>query len=144
MRLAAARARQRLGRRGAFLAIYGAAQVFWGVGFIVLPPTPAGLALLTDALPLHCWAWLWILGGAAAFASAWLRVGRDAVGYGAAMIPLGIWAFAYLWASMSGEYARGGWVAGWYLGHIGVVLWASSVPEYSVPPRRRDPGSGRE
>lgn len=136
MRRAAARIRYRLGRRGAILAILGAGKVSYGVGYIAVPPSSTrGLELLTSAAPLHCWAWVWIAAGAVTFAAAWLPVGRDAIGFTAALVPPSLWAAAYLWSTVTGEYERGGWLAGWYLtSHVGVILWASTVPEYSVPP----------
>lgn len=130
------RLRQHLGRRGAFLLILGVGKVCWGAGFIIEPqPHPVGLDLLTDRAPLHCWAWLWIICGIVMLGMAWLRVGRDWLGFAVALVPPTVWALAYAVATIAGDYSRGGYVAIWYLtSHVGVILWASGVPEYSVPP----------
>ncbi|MGQ4351996.1 hypothetical protein [Streptomyces drozdowiczii] len=144
MRAAARRLRTRLGRRGQILLILGIGKVCWGIGFIAAPQqNPAGLSLLTDRCSLASWAWLWIVAGVVTAGSAFLRIGRDWGGFLAAIIPPSVWATAYLSAVLTGEYERGGFVALWYLtSHVGVIMWASTVPEYSVPspPRRARKG----
>jgi len=135
---AARRLRKLLGRRGAFLLILGVGKTCWGISFLVLPPEGAGLALLTRYCDLRHWAWLWIICGAITTASAFMRIGRDWAGFAAALIPPTVWAVAYLAAVIGGDYSRGGFVAAWYLtSHVGVILWASTVPEYEVPPPAR-------
>lgn len=135
---AARRLRAHLGRRGTFLLILGTGKTCFGIGFLVSAAAPPGLDLLTDMCSLRSWAWLWIGAGAITTASAFLRVGRDWFGYIAALIPPTVWAMAYTLAVITGEYARGGFVAIWYLtSHVGVILWAATVPEYSVPPPPR-------
>lgn len=135
------RLRKQLGRRGTFLLIVGLGKTCWGVSFIVDPPSTQGLQLLTRWGPGFCiehWAWLWITAGLITTASAFLRVGRDGWGFIAALVPPAVWAIAYLFAVIGGEYSRGAWVAAWYLtSHVGVILWASTVPEYEVPPAPR-------
>jgi hypothetical protein len=123
-----------LGRRGAFLLILGVGKTCWGISFLVDPPTDHGLTLLTDVCSLRHWAWLWILAGLITTVSAFLRVGRDWFGFAAALVPPTVWAIAYTAAVVSGDYSRGAYVAIWYLtSHCGVILWAATVPEYSVP-----------
>ncbi|MCF3101413.1 hypothetical protein IPZ58_07445 [Streptomyces roseoverticillatus] len=136
MGAAARRLRKQLGRRGTFLLIIGVGKVCWGAGFILTPqPTPQGLDLLTDLAPLHCWAWVWVLAGVITASSAFVKVGRDWAGFVAALVPPGLWTIAYTAAVVQGDFARGGFVALWYLtSHIGVILWASTVPEYELPP----------
>ncbi|MFJ7269439.1 hypothetical protein ACIQV3_22805 [Streptomyces sp. NPDC099050] len=134
------RLRKQLGRRGHFLLILGIGKICWGAGMIVDPPSTTGLGLLTRTAPLHCWAWLWVIAGIITTASAFLQVGRDRFGYVAAMVPPAVWAISYLVAVISGDYSRGAWVAVWYLtSHVGVIMWAATVPEHSVPktPRAR-------
>jgi hypothetical protein len=125
-----------LGRRGVFLTILGVGKTCWGVGMIVAPqPAPQGLRVLTDMCPLSSWAWLWITCGLITLTSAFLRVGRDWFGFVAALIPPTVWAIAYTSAVITGEFTRGGFLAAWYLtSHVGVIMWASAVPEHSVPP----------
>jgi hypothetical protein len=129
-----------LGRRGVFLLILGIGKTCWGISFIVDPPNAEGLRLLTQVCSLRHWAWLWIIAGLITTASAFLRVGRDRWGFVAALVPPSVWSIAYLAAVMSGEYSRGAYVAIWYLtSHVGVIMWAATVPEHSVPkpPRTR-------
>lgn len=128
------RARKHLGTRGAFLLIVGTGQVCWGAGIILDPPTTQGLQLLTDRCSLSGWATLWIASGVVAAAAAFLRIGRDWAGFCTAYIPPTVWAIAYAAAALSGEYSRGGFVAVWYLTIVGIIMWAATVPEYSVPP----------
>lgn len=126
---------KRLGRRGMFLLILGVGKTCWGVSFLVDPPDDRGLMLLTDVRSLRHWSWLWIVCGLVTLGSAFLRIGRDKLGFLAAFIPPTVWATAYTVAVISGDYSRGGFVAIWYLtSHVGVIWWASTVPEYSVPP----------
>lgn len=126
---------QHLGRRGAFLAIIGVGKTCWGISFLVNPPSADGLQLLTHICSLRHWSWLWIVTGLVTLGSAFLKVGRDRYGFVAALLPPIVWAVAYLSAAVSGEYSRGAFVAIWYLtSHVGVILWASTVPEHSVPP----------
>lgn len=143
-RRAARRLRKRLGRRGAFLLILGTGKTCWGVSFLVSPPADHGLQLLTRYCDLRHWSWLWIICGLITLGSAFLRVGRDWFGYLAALLPPTVWAIAYTHAVLTGEYSRGGFVALWYAtSHVGVILWASAVPEYSVPPAARLPRRGK-
>lgn len=128
---------KRLGRRGAFLLIVGVGKACWGAGMLVDPPQTTGLHLLTRMAPLHYWAWLWVIAGLITTACAFMRVGRDRWGFVAALVPPAVWAIAYLSAVIVGEFSRGAWVAVWYLtSHVGVILWASAVPEYEVPAPR--------
>jgi len=132
------RAREHLGRRGLFLLILGVGKTCWGVSFLVDPPEAVGLGLLTRYCDLRHWAWLWILAGLVTFVSAFLRIGRDRWGFYAALVPPSVWATAYLAAVLTGDYSRGLWVAVWYLtSHVAVIMWAATVPEYSVPPAPR-------
>ncbi|GAA4688219.1 hypothetical protein [Streptomyces youssoufiensis] len=136
--------RRALGRRGAFLLILGVGKTCWGIGFLVQPPPADGLQLLTAVGPLTAWAWVWIVAGLVTTASAFVRVGRDGLGFIAALVPPMVWATAYTAAVVSGEFARGGFVAVWYLtSHVGVICWAATVPEYSVPPAPRRARRGR-
>jgi hypothetical protein len=135
LRRVARRLYKALGRRGVFLAILGVGKTCWGVSFLVNPPSDQGLELLTGLCSLRHWSCLWIVCGLVTLGSAFLRVGRDWFGFLAALLPPTVWATAYTVAVITGDYSRGGFVAVWYLtSHVGVILWASAVPEYSVPP----------
>ncbi|WP_234347485.1 hypothetical protein [Streptomyces specialis] len=134
--------RAHLGRRGTFLLIVGTGQLVWGLQFLLDPvPNAQGLSLLTSTAPLHAWCWLWMVAGAAAVVSSLVKVGRDWAGFAASLAPPIVWLGAYLTAALSGDYSRGLWVAGYYgTIHVGVLLWASATPEFSVPhpPAPRD------
>lgn len=127
-----------MGRRGTFLFLIGSGKAFYGAGLLLAPDTvPQGLRPLTDVLSVAYWAWMWLLAGAATAVCAFWSVGRAYLGYYTALVPPTVWAAAYI-AAMFGGYPRGGFVAGWLLmGHIGVIWWASGVPEHSVPPLPR-------
>lgn len=134
-------ARRHAGRRGGFLLITGTGQVCWGAGIVTDPPSTAGLRLLTDRCPIEAWGWLWVVCGAVAMVSAFVRVGRDGAGFIAVYLPPVTWATAYAAAAVTGEFSRGVWVAGWYLTAVGVIMWAATVPEYAVP-RTKGPQRG--
>lgn len=135
MRAAVRRLGKRLGRRGTALAILGTAKVCFGLGYALQPePHPTGLGLLTRWADIRCWSTVWIVCGTVTFACAWLRVGRDGAGFFAALVPPFVWGSAYLWGALTGEYSRGLAIAAWYgLGHVALILWIATVPEYSVP-----------
>ncbi|WP_369212709.1 hypothetical protein [Streptomyces flavofungini] len=123
----------------------GVGKTCWGASFLVDPPPTQGLQLLTDLCDIRHWAWLWIGAGMVTAGSAFLRVGRDRYGFMAALLPPTVWATAYTVAVISGDYSRGAWVAIWYLtSHVGVILWAATVPEHSVPPAPRAARKGRK
>jgi hypothetical protein len=138
------RLRRRLGRRGTFLLIVGTGKTCWGLSFLVDPPDDHGLQLLTRVCDLRHWAWLWIGCGIITAASAFLRVGRDRLGFVAALPPPLVWATAYTAAAIGGDYSRGAYVAIWYLtSHVGVIMWAATVPEHSVPHAPRPARKGK-
>lgn len=140
MRAAARRLKKQLGRRGTALVLLGLAKICFGLGYALQPgPNPVGLGLLTRWADIRCWSSVWIICGAVTFGCAWLRVGRDWVGFLAAMVPPFVWGAAFLWGGVTGEYPRGLAIAAWYaIGHVGLIMWLATVPEYSVPhPVRR-------
>ncbi|SOD80177.1 hypothetical protein SAMN06272781_6906 [Streptomyces sp. 1222.2] len=78
---------------------------------------------------------MWVIAGLATFISAWLRFGRDGLGFVAASAPPALWAFAYGWAGLIGDYSRGLWIFAWYMtSHCGVIWCASRVPPESGSP----------
>ncbi|MEU1434085.1 hypothetical protein ABZ438_08290 [Streptomyces sp. NPDC005786] len=114
------------------------------MSFLVDPPNADGLELLTHWCSLRHWSWLWIIAGIVTAGSAFVQIGRDRVGFLAALLPPSVWAVAYFSAVIDGEYSRGGFVAVWYLtSHVGVIMWASTVPEHSVPPPPRRARKGK-
>ncbi|WP_406398829.1 hypothetical protein [Streptomyces uncialis] len=132
----------RLGRRGVALTLLGTGKVCYGLGFALQPhPDPRGLSLLTGAGGLRCWAYMWIVCGAVTAACAWVKVGRDRWGFLAALVPPFFWGASFLWGAAVGDYPRGLAIAAWYAtSHVGIILWAATLPEHSVPPPA--PGGG--
>jgi hypothetical protein len=136
MRAAIRRLYKRLGRRGTALALLGTAKVCFGLGYALDPggPTSAGLSLLARHGGTQCWSFVWIICGLVTFTCAWLRIGRDWLGFYTALVPPLVWGGANLWSAVSGDFPRGFAIAAWYaFGHVGFILWAASVPEYSMP-----------
>jgi hypothetical protein len=125
----------RLGRRGTALVLLGTGKMCYGLGYILSPdPNPRGLEALTRWADLRWWASVWVVCGAVTFGSAWLRIGRDRWGFIAALGPPFVWGSAFLWGAASGDFPRGLAVFGWYAtSHVGMILWAASVPEYEMP-----------
>ena len=140
MRAAARRIRMQLGRRGTALALLGMGKMCFGTGYLLTPaPNPRGLELLTRFADLRWWAGLWVACGAVTFGCAWLRIGRDRWGFIAALVPPFVWGAAFLWGAFNGDYPRGLAIFGWYAtSHIGMILWASAVPEYEMPHPARE------
>ena len=140
MRAAVRRLGARLGRRGTALVLLGTGKMCFGAGYLLTPaPNPRGLELLTARADIRVWAGLWVVCGAVTFAASWLRVGRDWAGFVAALLPPLVWGSAFLWGSFNGDYPRGLAVFGWYAtSHIGIILWAASVPEFEMPHLARE------
>ncbi|MFF9088665.1 hypothetical protein ACF1BE_19975 [Streptomyces sp. NPDC014991] len=132
-----------LGRRGIVLLILGSGKVCYGIGWLADPaPRPPGLELLYNIAPMHCWAWVWIVGGSITFGSAWLRIGRDRVGFIAALVPPSVWGVAYAVGAADG-YERAWFIAGWYAtSHAAMICWAATVREDPRPRRSRKPREG--
>ncbi|OUD02582.1 hypothetical protein [Streptomyces swartbergensis] len=132
-----------LGRRGVVLLIFGSGKVCYGAGFLADPePRPRGLELLTSVAPMQCWAWVWIVFGSITFASAWLRIGRDRVGFLAALVPPSVWGVAYAVSAVDG-YLRAWFIAGWFAtSHAALICWAATVREDPTPRRSRKSPEG--
>lgn len=126
---------KRLGRRGTALLLLGSSKICFGLGYAVdTGSSPAGLGLLARHGGLQAWSYVWIVCGAITFGCAWLRIGRDWLGFYTALIPPLLWGSAFLWSAVSGDYPRGISLAAWYaIGHVGIILWAASIPEYALP-----------
>jgi len=129
------RLHKRLGRRGTALLLLGSGKVCFGLGYAFdQGPSSAGLGLLARHGGVQSWSTIWIVCGVITFWCAWLRIGRDWLGFYTALIPPLVWGGAFLWSAVSGDYPRGVSLAAWYaISHVGIILWAASVPEYSLP-----------
>lgn len=126
---------KRLGRRGTALLLLGSSKICFGLGYALDPgPISSGLGLLDRHGGLQVWSSVWIACGVITFGCAWLRIGRDWLGFFSALIPPLLWGSVFLWSAVSGDYPRGISLAAWYaIGHVGIILWAASVPEYALP-----------
>lgn len=105
----------RLGRRGAFLLLYGAGEIQYGAGLISAPPADQrALALPVYLCELRWWGVLWIVCGLIGIAHAARQPAADKPGFVAELIPPYIWALSNLaaWWPL-GTYSRG---------------WASAAP----------------
>lgn len=89
---AARRFKGKLGRRGTALVILGSAKVCLGLGYLLLSgPTISGLEPLTHWADIRFWALVWIACGGITFGCAWLRIGRDLIGFLVALVPPFVW-----------------------------------------------------
>lgn len=134
--------RLQLGRRGAILVCLGALYLLYGYGLLVEPMVnTVSLRMLFDLWPQRVWAWLWIGAGAAAVACAWLRQGRDWLGF-TLLYPL---AAAWGLSSLVSWWPNGDNPRGWIAAAIwcalgGVITTAAGWDE----PSRKKGGSDGE
>lgn len=105
---APARWRRRLGWRGTALLVCGIPWIVYGVSLMTTPRVglQRAASVITAVMGLHCWGIVWIVCGVIASVTAWLRPGRDAVGFAAAAAPPLVWIGAYLSAAATGQYAQ--------------------------------------
>lgn len=127
--------RQRVGRRGVPLLLLGAGKIGWGIGFVAAPTGDRrGLTGLMAVMPMWAWAAVWVTAGLVAVVSAFQPVGRDRYGYIVAAQPPLVWGLGYMYAAATEHYLRAVFIGIWYLlPHVLLILWASSVAEYSLP-----------
>lgn len=117
MRAAAHRAARRVGRRGAVLTLKGLMCALYGYGLLVQPPSDTrGIRLLLDLWPLRAWGWVWVAAGVLAMGCAWLRQGRDWLGYPAILAVVAPWSLGALTSWWLYDNPRG-WVS--------AVIWAA-------------------
>lgn len=130
-----ARARRRLGRRGAFLGCFGAVWVLYGTGLLVQPvPDTRGLRHVLALAPMNVWAWCWIVAGAVAVVAAWKPGGADWPGFAALTVMVVPWALSPALAWVGGEYPRG-WIAAAIWAALGVGC--AVVAGWPEPPGTR-------
>lgn len=105
---APARWRRRLGWRGTALMACGLPWIVYGVSMLTTPRVglQRAASVITAVMGLHCWGVVWIVCGMIACVTAWLRPGRDLVGFAGAAAPPLVWTGAYLAAAATGEYAQ--------------------------------------
>ena len=110
----------RFGPRGVCLLIFGFMWVMIGIAFIINPmerfskPGPGGALDFLDKGPgVYIFASMWIVGGVAAFITAFLRpvTCKDDVGFNGAALPPFFWGAGYWWSffihnAVSLDYGR--------------------------------------
>lgn len=125
----------RVGRRGAFLVLFGAVYVLLGYSYLSVTVTPAvrhSLKLALSVAPLEVYAWGWIVAGAVAIvAGVMLPVAWKAAGFAAAVVMPTIWALVALTAWTDGHVARA-WVT--------AVVYALLAGSVAVVAGMVDPG----
>ncbi|MET9096257.1 hypothetical protein ABZX72_29680 [Streptomyces cyaneofuscatus] len=138
MRAAWSRVARRVGLRGVGLLIPAVGWITYGVGIAADPRygVARGVAILTWAMPLSWWAWVWIGCGAIAMVAAVLPAGRDRAGYIAVVAPPGLWAGAYLLAWITGRYPTAWTTSPAWLVPVGLVLLVAYLTSRLVEERR--------
>ncbi|MDT0307354.1 hypothetical protein RM780_10310 [Streptomyces sp. DSM 44917] len=124
--------------------ILGAFEGAWGVSYLVEPPAAAGgTGVLADYGGVGAWAWLWVAGAVVACGAAFVRIGRDGAGFVAALVPPAVWSLVYAAAAVSGDHPRGGAAVVLYAAWSAIVMWAATVPEFSMPKGPKAPRGPR-
>jgi len=110
-----------LGRRGTFLILLGAYDLFYG--WYLAAGGPLGHALF---LPERAWGWAWIGTGIALIAGGTRQ--RDGLFFGLAVLMKTVWAMEYYRAWLLGQPLQ--WVRGcFFLALALIVVLISSWPE---------------
>lgn len=104
-----------LGRRGAFLVLFGAVYLLVGYSYLTLSPVSVvavrrSLHLALNVAPLTVWGWVWIAAGAAAVVCGVFCVGRKGAGFATAVVMPALWAGVYLAGWLNNDIPRG-WVS---------------------------------
>jgi hypothetical protein len=142
MRAAARRLRVRPGRRGQWLLLWAVAWICWGYGVVAEPLSDQrAFRFLTQAAPLHCWAWVWIGSGVISAAFSFVRPPWDWPGFIVALLPPLAWAMSYFVAGAVGDYPRGLYAGLLWLALAAAVLNSSRTREHSVPHVERPVGT---
>lgn len=109
--------RLHVGRRGVFLALFGAVYLLIGYSYLAvpkesLPAVKHGLRLAVNIAPLQVYGWAWIATGAVAVVSGLftLTSTRRPIGFAAAVLMPSLWVVIYLAAWLAGDVPRG-WVS---------------------------------
>lgn len=112
----------KIGRRGAFLILFGVIYLLLGFSYVATPETPAvrvALKLALRVAPLWAYGLMWLVAGAVAVISGvFLSPARDATGFMCAVIAPTLWAFVYLAAWVDHDTSRA-WVSAAVFAAIG-------------------------
>ncbi|MFE5332963.1 hypothetical protein ACFRCG_41925 [Embleya sp. NPDC056575] len=143
MRLAAARLRQRLGRRGAFLGGMGTLWLLYGYGLLVEPiASTASYRLLLHVMPMDGWAVAWVVAGVVALLCAWTRPPWDWPGFAALYATAIPWGLSSLMSWWPLDDNPRGWIGAAIWGALGGAIWV--VVGWPEPPRGERGGRDAE
>jgi hypothetical protein len=117
---AAARARARAGRRGAFLAFLAVLDAAFGYSLLTVPR--AGIGSYDFVLPVHAWGWAWI--GTGVICALGVAARSDRVAYTMAALLKATWGLTYAWLWWQGSPSAWVSVAVWLSFALVVVLVA--------------------
>lgn len=121
-----------VGRRGAFLALFGLVYLLIGYSYTGSRTTPAvrqSLHLATNVMPIWAYGVIWLSAGMIALAFGLLfDPAKDALGFVAAIVMPALWSFIYLCSWVEGYSPRGWSTAALFLLVAGAVAVVSGMP----------------
>lgn len=125
------RASRRVGRRGAFLALFGVVYLLLGYSYLVAdtPQVRHALRVVINIAPLAVYAWVWCAVGAVAVACGLFSGGHKSVGFTAAVIMPVVWSLVYEAAWLAGDLPRGWVTAATYFAIALAVTAVAGMPE---------------
>lgn len=123
-----------VGRRGAFLILFGVLYALIGYSYLTLSPVSEvavrhALRLALNVAPLTAWGWAWIAAGATAVACGTFCPGRKTVGFTAAVVLPALWSVVYVAAWLLGDIPRGWVSAAIYAALAAAVAVIAGMPE---------------
>ncbi len=123
----------RISRRGVALILLGVMWILAGYGYMADPPAETasqGVRVLLSVAPFAVWGATWMMLGAIALVTAFLRglVVPMALGFGAVMIPPALWCGANVVAYWHG-YDGGLRGAAIFTAFMILILVVAGIPE---------------
>lgn len=117
----------RVGRRGAYLLLFGSGWIGFGLALVLHIESYPGIPLLANERTLDGFGLVWLLSGLLADVLAFLPRWRDAGFYVIALMPT-VWSVLFWWGFVvavlpgSAGYTRG-WVSGLMFGVFSGSVW---------------------
>ncbi|MER6435410.1 hypothetical protein ABT275_03475 [Streptomyces sp. NPDC001185] len=129
-------------RRRAVLVTLGGGWTGYGAIGVLGDPrygTSRGLDVITDWAPMSVLGWVWVACGLAAVVAGLApRVGGvQSAGFTALATPAALWGTAFLIATLSGSYPRGGGGACGWLAFAVSIVWVSGMDDPPAVPREK-------